>query len=134
MALSQHISHKMMISLTPIVYKSKTKWYKLQNSKKLALNSQLQTYQIFPNDHQMLILRLSYSMITVIWILVTEICLEIENENVLKITKTKIKNSGKWKFHVLEEMTNASLLSEKKLTLRAHHRTWEKKTLVAVYY
>ena len=66
MALSQHISHKMMISLTPIVYKSKTKWYKLQNSKKLALNSQLQTYQIFPNDHQMLILRLSYSMITVI--------------------------------------------------------------------
>ena len=28
----------------------KTKWYKLQKSKKLALNSSLQSYQILTND------------------------------------------------------------------------------------
>ena len=54
----------MTISLSPIVNRSKTKWYKPQNNKKLALNSQLQTYQILPNDDQTLMF-LSYSITTV---------------------------------------------------------------------
>ena len=40
-------------------------WYKHQKSKKLALNSSLQTYQILTNDDEMLILRLSYFSTTV---------------------------------------------------------------------
>ena len=40
-------------------------WYKHQKSKKLALNSSLQTYQILTNDDQILILHLSYFSITV---------------------------------------------------------------------
>ena len=43
----------------------KTKWYKDQKSKKLALNSWLQTYQILTNDDQMSISYLSYFSITV---------------------------------------------------------------------
>ena len=39
--------------------------YKHQKSKKLALNLQLQTYQILTNDDQMLILCLSYFIATV---------------------------------------------------------------------
>ena len=40
------ICKTMMIYLTPIVSRLKTKWYKLQTYRKLALNSQLETYQI----------------------------------------------------------------------------------------
>ena len=39
--------------------------HKRQNNKKLALNSQLQTYQILKNDDQIVILRLSYFITTV---------------------------------------------------------------------
>ena len=53
-----------MILLTPIVSRSKTKWYKHQKNKKFTLNSQLQTNQILTNDDQMFILCLSY-LITV---------------------------------------------------------------------
>jgi hypothetical protein len=53
-----------MISLTPIVSRPKTNWYKHKKNKKLTLNSQLQTYQILTNDDQMLILRLSYFITT----------------------------------------------------------------------
>ena len=55
----------MMIWLTPIVSRLKTKWYKLQTNKKLTLNSQLQTYQILTNNDQMLILGLSYFITSV---------------------------------------------------------------------
>ena len=53
----------MMILLTAIVCRSKTKWYKLQTNKKLALNSQLQTTKT--SDDQILILCLSYFITTV---------------------------------------------------------------------
>ena len=53
-----------MIQLTPIVSRLKSKWYKLQTNKKLALNSQLETYQILRNDDQMLIFCLSYFVTT----------------------------------------------------------------------
>ena len=54
-----------MILLMSIVFRLQTKWYKLQTNKKLALNSQLQTYQILTNDDQMLILCLPYFITTV---------------------------------------------------------------------
>ena len=60
--LFSNISHQMMIWLSPIVSKSKSKGYKPQ---KIALNSQLQPYQILTNDDQMLILCLSYFITTV---------------------------------------------------------------------
>ena len=43
----------------------KSKWFKHQRIKKLALNLQLQTIQILTNDVQMLILGLSYFITTV---------------------------------------------------------------------
>ena len=42
----------MMIKLTPIVSRSKTKWYKAQKVQKYALNSQLQALQILTNDDE----------------------------------------------------------------------------------
>ena len=55
----------MMIQLTPIVSRAKSKWYKPKKVKKLALNSQLLTVQILTNDVQVLILCLSYFITTV---------------------------------------------------------------------
>ena len=66
--LSSNVSHQIMIWLSPIVSKSKSKGYKWQKMKKFALNSQLQPYQILTNDDQMLILCLSY-FITTVWCL-----------------------------------------------------------------
>ena len=54
-----------MISLTPIVSRAKSMWYKPQKAEKLALNTQLLTVQILTNDVQVLILCLSYSITTV---------------------------------------------------------------------
>ena len=66
MAFSQiHISQSMMIQLNPIVPRSKTKLYKHQKHKKLALDLQLQTYQILTNNDHMLISFLSYFITTV---------------------------------------------------------------------
>ena len=59
------ISHQMMICLTSIVPRSKTKWYKHQKIKKLSLNSWLNTYQTLTNDDQKLILCLPYFITTV---------------------------------------------------------------------
>ena len=42
----------MMIWLTPIVSRSKSKCYKAQKVKKYALNSQLQALQISTNDDE----------------------------------------------------------------------------------
>ena len=55
-----------MIEPTPIVYRSKRKWYKHQKIKKFALKLQLKTIQILTNDVQMLILCLSYYFTAVI--------------------------------------------------------------------
>ena len=41
-----------MIKLTPMVSRSKIKWYKAQKVKKYALNSQLQALQILTNDDE----------------------------------------------------------------------------------
>ena len=49
-----------MMILTPIVFRSKSKLYKHQKSKKFVVNLQLQTIQIFTIDFQLLILCLSY--------------------------------------------------------------------------
>ena len=64
-SFSSNICHHRMIQITPIISRSKTKWYKHQKNQKLTLNSQLQTYQILTNDDQMLILCLSYFITTV---------------------------------------------------------------------
>ena len=48
----------MIISLTPIVSRKKTK-YKLEKNKKLPLNSGIQTYQILTNDDEVCIPSLS---------------------------------------------------------------------------
>ena len=45
-------NHQMMISLTPIVSRSKSKWYKAQKVQNCALNSQLQALQILTNDDE----------------------------------------------------------------------------------
>ena len=50
----------------PIVSRAKSKWYKPQKVKKLALTSQLLTVQILTNDVQVLILCLSYFITTVL--------------------------------------------------------------------
>ena len=63
----------MMILPTPIVSWSKTKQNKHQNSKKLALNWWLKTYQILTNDDQMLILFLTYFIATVLMLTCNEI-------------------------------------------------------------
>ena len=63
---SPNISHQMMISLTPIVSRAKSKWYKPKKVQKLALNSQLLAVQILTNDVQVLILCLSYFITTVL--------------------------------------------------------------------
>ncbi len=42
----------MMIELTPIVSRSKSKCYKAQKVQKYALNSQLQALQILTNDDE----------------------------------------------------------------------------------
>ena len=55
----------MMISLTPIVSRAKSKRYKPKKVEKLALNSQLLTVQILTKDVQVLILCLSYFITTV---------------------------------------------------------------------
>ena len=45
-------NHHMMIWLTPIVTRSKSKWYKAQKVQKYALNSKIQTLQILKNDDE----------------------------------------------------------------------------------
>ena len=45
-------SPKLTITLTPIVSRSKSKWYKPQKSQKYALDSQLQVLQILTNDDE----------------------------------------------------------------------------------
>ena len=45
-------NHQMRILLTPIVSRSKSKWYKAQKVQKYALNSQLQALQILTNDDE----------------------------------------------------------------------------------
>ena len=52
-------------SNTSIVSRSKTEWKKHPKNKKLASNSQLQSYQILTNYDQMLILCFSYFISTV---------------------------------------------------------------------
>jgi hypothetical protein len=42
----------MMIYLTPIVCRSKSKWFKAQKVEKYALNLQLQALQILTNDDE----------------------------------------------------------------------------------
>ena len=42
----------MMIKLTPLVSRSKSKWYKAQKVQKYATNSQLQALQILTNDDE----------------------------------------------------------------------------------
>ena len=61
----------MMISLNPIVSRSKSKWCKPQKVKKSALNLQLQTVQILTDYVQMLILCLSYFITTVLVLYLT---------------------------------------------------------------
>ena len=41
-----------MIYQTPIVSRSKNKWYKAQKVQKYALNSHLQAFQILKNDEE----------------------------------------------------------------------------------
>ena len=41
-----------MILPTPIVFRSKIKWYKHQRIKKFSVNSQLQAIQILTNDDE----------------------------------------------------------------------------------
>ena len=55
-----------MIYLTTIISRKKPKWYQHQENKKLALDLQLQTYQILTIDDQMLSFCLSYIITTVI--------------------------------------------------------------------
>ena len=55
-----------MIKLTPMVSRSKIKWYKHRKFKKLALKSRLETHQNLKNNDSMLILCLSYSITTVL--------------------------------------------------------------------
>ena len=45
-------NHQMMINLTLIVSRSKSKWCKAQKVQKYALNSQLQALQILTNDDE----------------------------------------------------------------------------------
>ena len=45
-------NHQMMIQLTPIISRSKSKLYKAQKVQKYALNSQLQALQILTNDDE----------------------------------------------------------------------------------
>ena len=54
----------MMIQLTPLIFRAKSKWYEPKKVKKLASNSQLLTVQILTNDVQVLILCLSYFITT----------------------------------------------------------------------
>ena len=54
-----------MIELTPIVSRSKTKPYKCQKKKKLALNSRIQTYQILSNNDEVCIPSLSIILLAV---------------------------------------------------------------------
>ena len=42
----------MIIELTPIVSRSKSRWYKAQKVKKYALNKKLQALQILKNDDE----------------------------------------------------------------------------------
>ena len=44
--------HQMIIKLTPIVSRSKSKWYKAQKVQKCALNSQLQAHQNLTHDDE----------------------------------------------------------------------------------
>ena len=55
----------MMIKLTPIVSRAKSKCFKPKKGKKLALNLQLLTLQILTNDVKVLILCLCYFVTTV---------------------------------------------------------------------
>ena len=45
-------NHQMITSLTPIVSRSKNKWYRAQKVQKFALNSQLQALQILTDDDE----------------------------------------------------------------------------------
>ena len=42
----------MIIRLTPIVSRSKSKWYKAQKVQKYSLSSQMQALQILTNDDE----------------------------------------------------------------------------------
>ena len=57
-----------MIYLTPIVSRSKNKWYKAQKFQKYALNSQLQALQISTNDDEVENVPLSSFLLAVIQI------------------------------------------------------------------
>ena len=63
MAFSQILAIRS--ELTPIVSRSKTKPFKGQKNKKLALNSWIQTYQILTNDDEVCIPSLSSILIAV---------------------------------------------------------------------
>ena len=54
-----------MIKLTPLVSRSKSKWYKAQKVQKYALNSQLQALQILTNDDEVENWRLSSFLLAV---------------------------------------------------------------------
>ena len=79
MGFFSNISHQMMIELTQIVSKAKSKWYKPKKVKKLSLNSQLLTVQILINDVQVLILCLSYFITTVFSVCLTKYRIDIDS-------------------------------------------------------
>ena len=56
----------MIIQLTPIVSRPKSKWYKAQKVQKYATNSQLQALQILTNDDEVENLSLSSFLLAVI--------------------------------------------------------------------
>ena len=49
---SKVLNQQIKVQLTPIVFKSKSKWYKAQKIQKYALNSRLQALQILKNDDE----------------------------------------------------------------------------------
>ena len=63
-----NVSHQIMIWLTSIVSRSKTKPYKRQKNNKLALNSWTQTYQILRNNNEVCIPSLSSILIAENWL------------------------------------------------------------------
>ena len=101
-----------MISLTPIVSRLKTKWNKLQTNKKLALNSQLQTYKILKNDDRMLILCLSYFITTVFKNRIT-------SKPILLSKSSTVFGGPSWLFCILCEVTDFCLCSDDLKTCRS---------------
>ena len=76
-----------MIKLTPMVSRSKIKWYKHRKFKKLALKSRLETHQNLKNNDSMLILCLSYS--------ITTYCMKVSRSRNMKQKIFKISTSPK---------------------------------------